>query len=347
MSQYIFKDIFIEAVAAAVPKSKVSTMNFSNFFSEAEKMSVKKNTGIIERRVLSHEYTNIDLGWKAASAVVEGIPNEEIKAVIYVSQTHDHIMPFSSSQIHHMLGLDIDCLTIDINGACSSFVSSLITAFSILQSQQSGKVLLVFTEVMSRIVSPRDKRSAMLFGDASSAVLVSKCNTGVVSNAKMYSDGSNSGAITIPASGLNRVGKCSDSCYPHLKEDGSYRSEENLFMDALGVFNFTMNRIPTLVKEFNIENIVNSSTVFCFHQANKFILDRFKKKLKLSESQIPINIDRYANTSGVSIPLLIVTELKNSQNLSDIRFIGYGAGLSWGIFKTSLNNTKIYNLIEL
>lgn len=346
MSEYIFKDIFIEAVAAAVPKSKVSTINFSDFFTDTEKLSVQKNTGIIERRVLSNDFTNIDLGWKAVCKVVEGIPLDEIKAIIYVSQTHDNVMPFSSSRIHHMLGLDIDCLTIDINGACSSFISSLVTAFSVLQSQKSGKVLLVFAEVMTRIVSPRDKRSAMLFGDASSAILVSRSKTALVSNAKMYSDGSNSGAITIPASGLSRVGKCDDSCDQQLKEDGSYRSEENLYMDALGVFNFTMNRIPVLVKEFNVENNPINSTVYCFHQANKFILDRFRKKLKLNDAQIPINIDKYANTSGVSIPLLIVTELIKSSDLSDVRFIGFGAGLSWGIFKTSLVETKIHNLIE-
>ena len=316
MSLYNFENISIEAMAAAVPKSKKSTIDFSDFFSKEEKFSVQKNTGIVERRILPLDKTNIDLGTQAAASVIEGVNPDEICTLLYVSQTHDYIMPFSSSRLHHSLGLGSKCLTLDINGACSSFISSLITAFSILQNQQEGKVLLVISEVMSRIVSPRDKRTAMLFGDGASAVLISKNTSNCSSVAEMYSDGSSSKAITIPASGLNRVGKGESVTINSLKEDGSYRSEENLYMDALGVFNFTMKRIPNLLKNFNLKVKESESTIYCFHQANKFILDRFKKKLKLKDSQVPINIDRFANTSGVSIPLLVVTELLNKSDLS-------------------------------
>jgi 3-oxoacyl-[acyl-carrier-protein] synthase-3 len=353
MSISTFNSIEIECISSCVPKNKVYTKDYPILFNQKEKETIIKNTNIHERRIAPSDMFTSDLAFAASQAIFEdpntGAKPQEIKALVFLSQTHDYKMPFSSNILQHKLKIPSDCLCIDINAACSGFITGLQTAYSIANNLETGKVLFVISETMSKIVSKKDRKTTLIFGDGASALLISKSNQNKSnSHFASFSDGEYADAIKIPSGG-SRSSINSDSIKMKEFEDGSERNDFQLEMDALGVYNFTMKRIPPSVINMNNYLNLNPNDIdyYVFHQANNFIINRFIKKLKIDNDKVAINIDRFGNTSGVSIPLAITTELKDKDNLEKVHCVGFGAGLSWGNAIINLMNTKILTLKEI
>ena len=133
-------------------------------------------------------------------------------------------------------------------------------------------------------------------------------------------------------------------------ESGNKRTLHELYMNGLDVFNFTLRVVPTSVKKsLDISgNDIDQIDYFVFHQANKFMIDFFSKKLKINSSKVPISLDKFGNVSSATIPLTIVSRLKDNLNNSKKKLLlsGFGAGLSWGTCELNFNNCLISELIE-
>jgi 3-oxoacyl-[acyl-carrier-protein] synthase-3 len=134
------------------------------------------------------------------------------------------------------------------------------------------------------------------------------------------------------------------------REDGSLGNENQVYMNGLDVFNFTMRVVPKSIKEiiekFNFE--LKDIDKIVFHQANQFMTDFFIKKLKYPKQKVPYCLDRFGNTSSASTPLTIVSELKDWQEeRKNILISGFGGGLSWGTAIIDLKDTYILDLIEM
>ena len=353
MSISTFNSIEIECISSCVPKNKIYNKDYPVLFNQKEKETIIKNTNIHERRIAPEDMFTSDLAFTASQAIFddpsEDVKPEEVKALIFLSQTHDYKMPFSSNILQHNLNIPSDCLCIDINAACSGFITGLQTAYSIANTLLTGKVLFVISETMSKIVSKKDRKTTLLFGDGASALVISnsiknKSNSYFMS----FSDGEYADAIKIHSGGSRYPINLKDIAIKK-HEDGSERNNFQLEMDSLGVYNFTMKRIPPSVIKMNsfLNLDANNIDYYVFHQANNFIINRFIKKLKIEKDKVAVNIDRFGNTSGVSIPLAITTELKNKKNLETIHCVGFGAGLSWGNAIINLSQTNILKLKEL
>ena len=132
-------------------------------------------------------------------------------------------------------------------------------------------------------------------------------------------------------------------------EKGNSRTLHQLYMDGLDVFNFTLKVVPSSIKEALSKSNNNNETIdyFLFHQANKFMIDFFRKKLKIAENKVPISLDKFGNVSSATIPLTIVTRLKDKIENKKLLLSGFGAGLSWAtaILDTSL--CKVSKLKEI
>jgi 3-oxoacyl-[acyl-carrier-protein] synthase-3 len=139
----------------------------------------------------------------------------------------------------------------------------------------------------------------------------------------------------------------------HTDEAGNTRSQRDLSMDGLAIFNFTLQRVPPLVNAVTELRGWRTPEVdlFVFHQANGFILKNIVKKLKLREEQAPINIERFGNTSMTSMPLLIADSAANrlrSPEPAKVVIVGFGVGYSWGALATEMSNvmTDIVQVAE-
>jgi len=197
-----FDNIFIEAIAACVPKDRVKNENFSNLLDPKEIRKFERTTGIKERRYANNTTTASDLGYIAAEKILDDKKcKSEIRALIFISQTSDYKIPFTSNILQCRLGLPQNILCLDINAGCAGFVQGLSTAYAIANTTK-GKVLLIVAETLSKILSNQDRSTTMLFGDGAAAVLISKNETYSNSSCfNFFSDGAKFGAIMIPEGG--------------------------------------------------------------------------------------------------------------------------------------------------
>ena len=346
-----FKGIEIMAVANCVPKNIVPNSNFDLLLNPKEMRSFEKVVGIKERRWAASDITASDLGFHAAEQLFLKYPNlkDNIGCLIFVSQTPDYKIPATSNILQSRLNLNNNILCLDVNAGCAGFVQGLMTAYSIAKSQINSRVLFIIAETMSKIISKNDRSTSMLFGDGASAIIIDNTgNDSAETFFNVFSDGDFSGAIQILDGGCrnNFTGKSE-----YLANNNSFteNSKSLLEMDGPKVLDFTLREVvPGINNLFkNLDyNIIDVDYVL-LHQSNKFIMNQIGSRLNIAAEKILINIDRFGNTSGVSIPLLLSSfkyELMDSKNLL---FSGYGVGLNWGNCFLKNASFKIIDLIEI
>lgn len=338
-----FNNVSIDYISSSVPIHTVGNSFFSTLLTEKEIRVFEKTVGIKERRWAHKDVTASDLGFAAAEEILKLVDKNEIKSLIFLSQTSDYKIPFTSNILQDRLGLQQEILCFDINAGCAGFVQGLSTAFSIASTLREGeKVLLIIGETLSKILSPTDKSTNMLFGDAASAILVSKKGSADKSYFNFFSDGANHEAIIIPEGGYRKS---------ITKDSFDSENESNLYLNMNGakVFDFTLREVAPSIKKIQEESSVDLSEIdgFFFHQSNRFIIKQISSILGIDNNKVPINIERFGNTSGVTIPLLITTNLDLLTNKSRVLCSGYGSGLSWGNCIINLSETKILPLKEI
>ena len=186
-----------------------------------------------------------------------------------------------------------------------------------------------------------------LYGDGATATLIEK---GIFEESTfiLKSDGSGANAVIIPGGGM-RNPVTTDSLVETAREEGNVRNDLQIYMDGMDVFNFAMSVVPKGVKEMAKETNTTLDDIdwLVFHQANKFMTDFFAKRLKFNMDKVPYCIQKYGNTSSTSVPLTIVSELKDKLKKGDrVVMCGFGAGLSWGTARVVFGDCKISPVIE-
>ena len=342
-----FNNIGIRAISACVPKTVISNRDLGYLLPEEEIEKMIESIGIEERRIADADCCSSDLCYRAAEQLIRenAIIPESIDALIFVSQTSDYHQPATAPILQNRLGLSKETITFDINLACSGYVYGLSTAFA--YANTGMRVLLLVGETMSKIVSSKDKVNYPLFGDGGTATLVERGEYGEAIFS-LHSDGSGAMVMNVPYGGFRNQSSI-EGLKEEVDSDGSIRTGEQFRMDGMGVFNFGMKEEPKDIKHLLAECDMNMNQVdlLIYHQANKFMTDFFSKKLKLSSDKTPYSLRHFGNTSSASIPLTIVSELKNGYPQREHTILsGFGAGLSWGSVMLDLLNCNISELIE-
>lgn len=331
MADLSFKGVEVIGIASAVPENIHDNRDLTSLLPEDELEKVISNIGVRQRRIASKSTTSVDLCIAAAKHLLSEmkVEKDEINMVLFLSQTPDHVIPASSPFIQNELGLPTSTACIDLSLACSGYVYALSTAFSYAQTSGVGKVLLLVGEVFSKIVSREDRVNWPLYGDGGTATLISRTINNKKSTFSLFSDGSGFKSILIPDGG-SRLPISKESLCVTERENGNKRSDTQLYMDGLEVFNFTLRNVPKSVKhQLNVRGIsIDDIDRYYFHQANQFMIDFFVKKLKIDSTKVFNSISKFGNVSSASIP---ITMSQNVGVIEDerIMLIGFGAGLSW------------------
>jgi len=350
MSLVKFNGIGIKAISVTVPKTKVVTSEQTEFFSEKHLSSFIDATGVRERRIAGKEMCSSDLCYDAAINLLNNtdINPSEIDALIFISQTPDYRVPGTSIILQDKLKLAKTTIAFDVNMTCSGYLYGLFLAYSLANNDNIKNVLLLVGETLSKITSPKDYSTGLLLGDGGSATLVTKDDKYGESFISLNTDGSNSEAVKIPGGGFRNMSSV-ETITPKLFEDGSERNDEQIRMDGMEVFSFAVSVIPKDVKSLlnfagkEVEGI----NKFVFHQANKFMMNVIAKKLKVDTSNMLYSIEKYGNTSGVSIPLTIADQKSLIDNNDVLLLNAIGAGFSWGTMYLKLVDCTILEVNEL
>ena len=345
-----YNNVGISAIAACVPQKIEYNKDLGYMMSDEEIRKAIQNIGIEERRIAEPDVCSSDLCFCAAQQLMtdNSIDPQSIDVLLFVSQTSDYHQPATAAVLQHKLGLSKNTIAFDINLACSGYVFGLSTAYAYLQNEGINRVLLLVGETMSKIVSRYDEVNTPLFGDAGTATMIEKGERFGKSLFSLHTDGKGAEVMMIPDGGF-RNPVTENSFIEETDANGDKRTRLQFRMDGMAVFNFGMSEEPRDVK-----NIVEAAgmelsdiDLLIYHQANRFMTDFFTKWLKFDKAKTPYSIRKFGNTSSASIPLTIVTELKNAYpERSNVILSGFGAGLSWGSALVNLTHCKISQLIE-
>lgn len=282
---------------------------------------IRSRTGIGERRIATTE-TNSYMAAQAAKQALDqaGIAPEDVDLILLATSSPDYCFPNGACEIQEQIGA-VNAAGYDISAACTGFVFALNTAHAFIQAGIYRTALVIGSDVLSKLLDWTDRGTCVLFGDGAGAVVVQAADRGVI-GVKMHSDGTKGGVLTCGArtNGNFLLGKKPELGY--------------MTMDGQEVFKFAVKKVPEIIKELLEENRTSLEEIryFVLHQANYRIIESVAKRLKADISKFPANMERYGNTSGGSIPLLL-DEMNRKGMLAPgdkIVLSGFGAGLTWG-----------------
>ena len=339
-------------MSAAVPKRVIKNREYTDVFSAQEANDIVDKTGIEERRFADDETCSSDLCLAAAEKLIadNNINKEEIDLLVFISQTPDYRMPATSVTLQHRLGLPHSTIAFDISLGCSAFMYGLSVVYGMMEHSNLRKALILDGETRSKVYSPRDRRSAFLFGDGGVAALVERNPKFGKSTFSLNSDGSRADLIMIPAGGYRKMSSAETVAERVVDEFGNMRSEEQGYMRGGDVFNFVIREIPRDIKNTLAfaEKEIGSFDYVVFHQANNFINSYIAKKMKLDTAKIPSTIGKFGNTSSVSVPITIVSELKDKlSGRKELLLSAFGVGMTWATGIVPFVDCKISDIVEV
>jgi 3-oxoacyl-[acyl-carrier-protein] synthase-3 len=352
MAYLEYNNVGLSGLSAAVPRTIIDNYQYTSVFSVEEARDVVDKIGVKERRFADAKTCSSDLCFAAAEKLMSelNIDRTEIDILIFISQTPDYRMPATSVILQHRLGLQPKTIAFDINLGCSGFIYGLSIVYSLMQQVGFKKALLLDGETRSKVYSPKDRKTAFLFGDAGVAALIEKDEKFGVSYFSLNSDGSRESLIKINAGGYRNPSSIESLKERVVDEYGNIRNDEQGYMNGPDVFNFLIREVPRDIKGLfdHTGQDINSIDYFVFHQANSYMNDYLIKKLKLQVEKVPTSIEKFGNTSSVSIPLTIVSQLSEElKSPKKIVLSGFGVGMTWATAIINFNECYISSIVEV
>ena len=347
-----YNNVGIVAMAAAVPGRVINNYEYTQHFQVEDVKAVVDKIGVYERRFADEKTCSSDLCFAAAEKLIADnkVERSEIDLLVFISQTPDYRMPATSIILQDRLGLSNKTIAFDINMGCSGFLYGLSTVYAFLQQKGLRKALLLDGETRSKVYSPKDRPSAFLFGDGGVAVLVERNELFGKSYFSLNSDGSSADLIMIKGGGYRHPSSIETLKEKVVDEYGNIRSDEQGAMQGGDVFNFVIREIPRDIKYIFDQTGINLETMdyYVFHQANNFINAFLAKRLKLNSTKIPSTIEKYGNTSSVSVPLTIISELKDKlEGNKQLMLSAFGVGMTWATAIVPFVDCKISTIVEV
>ena len=295
-----------------LPSKVVTNVDLEKMLDTSDEW-ITARTGIKERRIVTNEST-CDLALEASKKALEmsEISPSEIDLIILATTTPDKIFPATATMLQARLGAT--CPAFDLQAVCAGFVFALSTAQQYIENGTAKNILVVGSEIMSKIVDWNDRSTAIIFGDGAGAVIVSSDNTTGIKYSKLYSDGSYMSSLHVNNDRINELG--------------------TIEMVGNEVYKIAVKRLSDLAEEtLNDCNMTSDDLTWMVpHQANIRIISAVAKRINLPMSKVILTLDKHGNTSAASIPLALDVAIRDGRikKGDSLLFEGIGGGFSWG-----------------
>ena len=285
---------------------------------------IVSRTGIKERRILKGSGKGVSImAVEAVKGLLEKTHTapEEIDAIICATITPDLTFPATANLIAEKVGAK-NAFGFDLAAACSGFLFALSTGAKFIESGSHKKIIVIGADKMSSILDYKDRTTCIIFGDGAGAALLESNHEGLgIQDAILKSDGSGEQYLNIKAGG---------SRYP-ASLDTIQNNEHYVYQEGSAVFKFAVTKMAGVAKEIMDRNDLKGSDIAWLvpHQANKRIIDATAKLMEVPEDKVMMNISRYGNTTGGTIPLCLwdyEAQLKKGDNLI---LAAFGGGFTW------------------
>ena len=343
------KNVRIAGIAAGVPKNIASNLHpgpEDNVSSDYAPEDFVATTGVEERRI-STTLCASDLCYGAAEKLIAdlGWDKQEIEGILFVSQTPDYILPATACILQDRLGLSKECYATDMSIGCSGWLYGLSSLAALVSTGGIKKALLMVGDAKARVKGKRNP----LFGSSGTVTALEYAEGAKGLQFHMGTDGSGFDAIITPDGGARN--QITPESFNEYEFEGKMIHRLQSRMKGMDVFSFGITTAPKSIKKlaehFGFD--YQDADYLVLHQANMKMNDFIVKKLKFDTSKVPTSLRYFANTNGASIPVTIVTQLKDKLN-GTAKFLccGFGVGLSWGsLYFESDPEMLISELVEM
>lgn len=314
----------ITAVGGYVPDYVLTNKELETMV-ETNDEWIKSRTGIEERRILKGEGKgSSDLGAPAVQDLLKrrGISAEEIDLLICCTATPDMLFPATANIICDKIGAK-NAWSFDLLAACSGFIYGLTTGSKFIESGAYKKVVVVGADKMSSIVDYTDRKTCVLFGDGSGAVLLEPTTESYgIMDSILHTDGSGREYLRLKAGG---------SLKP-ANEETVKNKEHYIYQEGKTVFKFAVVNMAEVSYEIMQRNHLTKDDIAWLvpHQANKRIIDATAERMELPMEKVMINIQRYGNTTCATIPLCLWEWQNKLKKGDNIILSAFGGGFTWG-----------------
>lgn len=326
----------IKDIAVHFPDQILGNDELAALYSDWSADKILDKTGIAERRVCAPGETAGDLAFQAANKLFAqgAVSVLDVDFIILCTQAPDYVLPTTACVLQDKLGVPRTAGALDVNLGCSGFVYGLSLAKGLIETDAAKCVLLLTADTYSKYIHPMDKSVRTLFGDAAAATVITaeELDQERIGPFVFGTDGSGSKNLIVEA-GLYRLPASCDTSKEHVDESGNVRSQENLYMNGAEVLAFSLKEVPKAVDALLLKAGKTKEDVdlFVLHQANKFMLEALRKKLKVPTEKLPILMDHCGNTVSSTIPIALHKLRKQGQlqHGHQLMLVGFGVGYSW------------------
>jgi len=329
----------IKDIEYYLPENILSNDKLSREFPEWSAEKIEQKLGIRERRIAGENETALDLGQKACEKLIRKYPKEQIDFLLFCTESPDYFIPPNAPLLQDRLCLRTDIGAFDFNLACSGYVYGLSIAKGLIAADISKSVLLVTAETYSKHIHPKDKSNKTMFGDAAAATLICDTEKSGIGNFALGTDGTGYDKLIVHNGGFRNPYDPNAELIEYI--EGSYRTNNNLYMNGPEIFNFTIKAVPIVVEQCLERNNVTIDEIdyVIFHQANKYMIEYLRKKTKIPQEKFHIDMLMTGNTVSCTIPIALRNSIDNKVIKSGDRvlIVGFGVGYSWGATIITIN----------
>jgi 3-oxoacyl-[acyl-carrier-protein] synthase-3 len=336
MAYWNIKNVALRGVTGTVPNNPVKTTDFP-FFSKEEADLFDTTVGIKNRYIAPLDVCASDLCFDAAERLIEGLnwPKESIDVLLFVSVTGDYKTPPTSAILQDRLGLPSKTFVLDVPMGCCGCMYGINIAGNLLSTGTAKRALVLVGDTAMRMGSLKDKSRGPLFGDSGTALALEfdvSANDIIIDFNTL---GSGYTALMTPHGGYRHPINKETSFEDQDFGNGIIRAPKDALINGMDVFSFAITRPPICVKKMLEQKGLDKDKdvdFFLIHQANKLIVDRLVKKLKLPVEKVPYNLQEFGNLGGASILMLMVSEIAEELSSKPLTLLcsSFGLGLTWG-----------------
>jgi 3-oxoacyl-[acyl-carrier-protein] synthase-3 len=315
----------IAGVVSCLPPRVIENSEYEDQFG-AGVAEVTKMTGVLTRHRAEANVTTSDLCEAAAERLLNqlGWEKDSVDGLIMITQSPDYRLPATACSMHGRMSLRTGAIAFDVNLGCSGYPYGLWLAMMMIQTGAAERLLVAVGDTSGKTIDPTDRSTALLFGDCGTVTAIERGGEDDVATFVLGSDGTGADNLIVP-----------NGAFRTRTAEGKFegRDLDRLYMDGGEIFTFTLKSVPPLIRK-TIEEAgltVDDYDAFLLHQANTFMINHIAKKAKLPKDKVPINMDRYGNTSSATIPLLMTTDVADQLRAGSTRLgmFGFGVGYSW------------------
>ena len=326
----------IKGIASYLPIQKLTNEELSKDYPNWDVQKIYNKTGILTRAIAGEDECASDLAVAAAEKLFDkGVcKREEIEFLILCTQSPDYHLPTTACIIQDRLKLPTSCGALDFNLGCSGYIYGISIVKGMIETGIINNALLITSETYTKYLHPSDRSVRTIFGDGAAATFISSMESDeeLIGPFVFGTDGSGADELIVPAGGL-RTPISPETAIEETFDNGISRSPQNLFMDGAEIFNFTIKTIPITVRDLLEKNrmTIDDIDMYIFHQANAFILESLRRKIKIPKEKFCINNEHYGNTVSSTIPMALEIEIDkgNIKKGDKLMLVGFGVGLSW------------------